>query len=63
MTHINEGLHIFTCYLHVYPQMEWAIPDFSPQLQRITMLWLVLIFHSTEGTRLSWTGCLVCVMC
>jgi len=37
----------FTC--------KQAIPAFTPQPQSITALWLVLIYHPTEGKRLSRT--------
>jgi len=40
---VNEGSHSFTCHAHVYPQVEWAIPAFTPQPQSITALWMVLI--------------------
>ena len=36
-----------------------AMPAFTPQLQSITALWLVLILPSTEGRRLSRPGWLV----
>jgi len=51
---VNEGSHSFTCYPHVHPRMEWAVAAFTPQLHSITALWLVLIFHPTEGRKLSW---------
>jgi len=54
MARINEGSHSSTCHSHVYPQVEWTIPAFTPQLQSITALWLVLISRPTEGRRLSW---------
>jgi len=54
MTRVNEGSHSFTCHPHVYPQVHWAIPAFTPQLQSITALWPVLISCPTEGRRLSW---------
>jgi len=25
MARVNEGSHSFTCHIHVYPQMEWAV--------------------------------------
>jgi len=34
-------------------------PAFTPQPQRITILWPVLTFRPTEGRRLSWPGWLV----
>ena len=51
---VNEGSHSFTCHPHVYPQVEWTIPAFTPQPQSITALWLVLISRPAEGRRLSW---------
>jgi len=54
MAHVKEGSHSFTCHPHVYPQAEWAIPAFTPQLQSITALCPVLISHPAEGRRLSW---------
>ena len=32
------------------------MPAFTPQLQSVTALWLVLISHPAEGRRLSWPG-------
>jgi len=40
MARVNEGSHSFTCQPHVYPQLEWTMPAFTPQLQSITALWL-----------------------
>jgi len=40
-------------------QVEWTIPAFTPQPQSVTTLWPVLIFHPTEGRRLSWPQWLV----
>jgi len=54
MSHINEGSQSFTCHPHVYPQVEQAIPAFTPQLQSVAALLLVLISHPAEGWRLSW---------
>jgi len=54
MAHVNEGSRSFTCHPHLYPQMDWAMPAFTPQLQSITALWLVLISRPAEGRRLSW---------
>ena len=53
---VNEGWHSFTCHPHVYPQVEWTIPAFTPQPQSITALWLVIISRPTEGRRLNWPG-------
>jgi len=39
---------------HVYPQLEYTLPAFTSQPQRITALWLVLISRPVEGRRLSW---------
>ena len=36
MTRVSEGSHSFTCHSHVYPQVEWTIPAFTPQPQSIT---------------------------
>jgi len=38
---------------------EMSHPAFTPQPQRITALWPVLISRPTEGMRLSWPGWLV----
>jgi len=43
MARVNEGSHSFTCHPHVYPQMEWVMPAFTPQPQSIIALWLVRI--------------------
>jgi len=56
MARVNEGSHSFTCHPHVYPQVEWTIPAFTPQPQSIIALWLVLISRPAEGRRLSWPG-------
>jgi len=53
---VNEGSHSFACHRHVYPQVEWTIPAFTPQPQSITALWLVLISCPAEDRRLSWSG-------
>jgi len=54
MARVNVGSHSFTCHPHIYPQVEWTIPAFTPQPQSITALWLVLISSPAEGRRLSW---------
>ena len=54
MARVNKGSHSFICHPHVYPQVEWDIPVFTPQPQSITALWLVLIPSPVEGRRLSW---------
>ena len=56
MARVNEVSLSFTCHPQVYPQVEQAIPAFTPQPQSITALWLVLISRPTEGRRLSWPG-------
>jgi len=56
MARVNKGSHSFTCHPHVYPQVEWTIPAFTPQPQSITALWLLLISRPDEGRRLSWPG-------
>jgi len=56
MARVNEGSHSFTRHPHVYPQVESTIPAFTPKLQSITALWLVLDSRPTEGRRLSWPG-------
>jgi len=54
---INEGSHNFTCHPHVYPQVEWTIPAFTPQLQSITALWPVLISRPAAPLRVGgWVG-------
>ena len=35
MAHVNERSHSFTCHQHVYPLVEWTIPAFNPQPQRV----------------------------
>jgi len=54
MAHVNEGSHSFNCHPHVYPQVEWTMPAFTPQPQSVTALWPVLIFRPlrVEG----WVG-------
>ena len=54
MARVNEGSHSFTCHRHVYPQVEWAIPAFTPQPQSVSVLWPVLISCPAKGRRLSW---------
>jgi len=55
MARVNEGSHSFyTYHPHVYPQIECAIPAFTPLPPSITALWLVLISRLAEGRRLSW---------
>ena len=56
MARVNEGSHSFTCHPHVYLQMKYAIPAFTPQPQSITALWLVPISHPSEGRKLSLPG-------
>jgi len=56
MARVNEESHSFTCHPHVYPQVEWTIPAFTPQPQSITARWLVLISRPAESRRLSWPG-------
>jgi len=36
MVRVNKGSHSFTCHPHVYPQVEWTIPAFTPQPQNVT---------------------------
>ena len=36
MARVNEGSHSFTCHPHVYPQIEWTIPAFTPQPHSVT---------------------------
>jgi len=31
MARVNEGSHSFICHPHVYSQVEWTIPAFTPQ--------------------------------
>ena len=59
MARVNDRSPSFTCHPHIYPQVERIIPAFIPQLQSITTLLWVLIFHPTEGRRLSWPEWLV----
>jgi len=58
MARVNEESHSFTCHPHVYPQVDWTIPAFTPQPQSITARWLVRISRPAEGRRLIWPGCL-----
>jgi len=55
MAHINKGSHSFTCHPQVYPQVERAMPAFTPQLQSVTALWLVLISRPAEAA-LAWVA-------
>jgi len=54
LARVNRGSLSITCNPHVYPQVEWTIPAFTPQPQSITALWPVLISCPTLGRRLSW---------
>jgi len=54
MARVIEGSHSFICHPHVYPQVEWTIPAFTPQPQSINALWLVLISRPAEGR--GWVG-------
>jgi len=56
MTSVNEESQNLTCHPHVYPQLEWATPAFSPQPQSAAALWPVLISRPAEDRRLSWPG-------
>jgi len=59
MARVNKGSRSVTWHPHVYSQVEWAIPAFTPQPHGITALWPVFIFRPTEGRRLSrpwWLG-------
>ena len=44
---------------HTVIPANYTMPAFTPQLQKITALWLVLIYCPTEGRRLSRPGWLV----
>jgi len=37
MTRVNEGSHSFTCHPHVYPQVTWTTPAFTPQPQYVIL--------------------------
>jgi len=54
--YVLMGDHSFTCHPHVYPQVEWTIPAFTPHPHSITALWLVFISCPAKGRRLSWPG-------
>ena len=41
---------------HTVLPANYTMPAFTPQLQSITALWLVRIYHPTEGRRLSRPG-------
>jgi len=52
-------LYHVPCHPHVYPQVEWTIPAFTPQSQSIIALWLVLISRPSKDMKLSlpaWHG-------
>ena len=49
MARVNEGSCSFTCYPHVYSQVEWAIPAFTSRLQSITALLAGTHFLSCIG--------------
>ena len=38
ITHVNERSHSFACHPHVYPQMECAIPVYSPAADHACIL-------------------------
>jgi len=38
MARVNEESHSFTYHPHIYPQVEWTIPAFTPQPQSVTAL-------------------------
>jgi len=61
MARVNDRSHI-TCHPHVYPQVEWGVPAFISQPQRITAVRPVLISRPTEGRRLSWPRWLGVIM-
>jgi len=42
MAHVNEGSRSFTCHPHVYPQVEWTIPAFTPNCRA----WLHFSWYS-----------------
>ena len=44
---------------HTFIHNGMNLPAFTPQPQSVTALWPVLIFHPTEGRRLSWPEWLV----
>jgi len=46
-------LHILS---HLYLEVQWAIPAFTPGPQSITSDWLAFICRPTEDRRLSWPG-------
>jgi len=54
MARVNKGSHSFTCHPHVYPQVEWTVPAFTPQPQSVTALWPLLVFR-TVGVE-GWVG-------
>ena len=43
---VNEGSHSFTCHPHVHPQVERAMPAFTPQPQSVTALMAGIHFLS-----------------
>ena len=46
MSHVNKGSHSF--YLPPTHLSTSGMSHFTPQLQSVTALWLVLIFHPIE---------------
>jgi len=50
LAHVNEESH---CHPRVYPQVEWATPALTSQLQSISALWLVIISRPAEARRQS----------
>ena len=50
MARVNEESHSFTCHSHVYPQVEWTTPAFTPKPQSFTALSLAAShFQSRYG--------------
>jgi len=57
---VNERSYNFTCQPHVYSQVEWTIPAFTPQPAERRALWRILIFRPAEGRRLNSSHLLSC---
>ena len=54
--------HHYTCHPLMHSHVEWTVLAFTLQPQSIIAFWLVFIFRTVEGRRLSWPGLLVMLM-
>jgi len=57
MAHVNEGSHSFTCHPNVHPQMEWAMPVFTPN-RRVSphFGWYSFSVQLRVGSWVGWGG-------